>query len=93
MPLEAVNCEYIPTLPEEVSFWHGFKHYFTSRSHCWNLRHWLVYLPEKGCKQANYVNAGNMNNTTRAKSYARKKPLFSAHRVTYFVVLDIIENW
>ena len=26
MPLEAVNCEYIPTLPAEVSFWHGFKH-------------------------------------------------------------------
>jgi len=28
MPLEAItcNCEYIPTLSEEVSFWHGFKH-------------------------------------------------------------------
>ena len=54
----------------------------------------LASLPSwKGCKQANYVNASNMNNTTRAKSHARKKPLFSAHRVIYFVVLDIIENW
>lgn len=28
MPLEAItcNCQYIPTLLEEVSFWHGFKH-------------------------------------------------------------------
>lgn len=86
MPLEAItcNCEYIPTLSEEVSFWHGFKHL--------QLHHWIVYLPERGCKEANYVNASSTNNTTCAKSHARKRPLFSAHRVIYFAVLDIIEN-